>query len=92
MREKREHQRVKRNATSPLTPQSQAQEGKTMLTRLVSLEEDYRYMGKIGFNLCEPTLHHIVEKSKDTLNCPDLDLVRPSIKLAFSHQSSKLTI
>ncbi len=42
--------------------------------------------------LFEPTLKPYMENLKDTLNCPDLDLVRPSIILAFSHKSSKLTI
>jgi anthranilate synthase component 1 len=33
-----------------------------------------------------------MQNLKDSLNTPDLDLVRPSIILAFSHKSSKLTI
>ncbi len=53
------------------------------------------FIGYIGYDmvqLFEPTLKPYMENLKDTLNCPDLDLVRPSIILAFSHKSSKLTI
>ncbi len=53
------------------------------------------FIGYIGYDmvqLFEPTLKPYMENLKDTLNCPDLDLVRPSIILAFSHKNSKLTI
>jgi len=53
------------------------------------------FIGYIGYDMVkvfEPVLKSYMEGLKDTLNIPDLDLIRPSIILAFSHKSSTLTI
>ncbi len=53
------------------------------------------FIGFIGYDMVkvfEPTLKSTMDSLKDPLNTPDLDLVRPSILLAFSHKTSILTI
>jgi len=53
------------------------------------------FIGYIGYDMVqvfEPVLKPYMQDLKDTLNTPDLDLIRPSIILAFSHKSSTLTI
>jgi len=53
------------------------------------------FIGFIGYDMVkvfEPILKKSMESLKDTLNTPDLDLVRPSIILAFSHKNATLTI
>jgi len=54
--------------------------------------------GFIGFmaydmvKVFEPVLEESMDDLLDTLNTPDLDLVRPKIIMAFSHKSAKLTL
>ncbi len=53
------------------------------------------FIGFIGYDMVkvfEPTLKATMDSLNDPLNTPDLDLVRPSILLAFSHKTSMLTI
>jgi len=53
------------------------------------------FIGFIGYDMVkvfEPTLKASMDKLYDPLNTPDLDLVRPSILLAFSHKTAMLTI
>jgi len=53
------------------------------------------FIGFIGYDMVkvfEPTLKVAMDKLYDPLNTPDLDLVRPSILLAFSHKTAMLTI
>lgn len=53
------------------------------------------FIGFIGYDMVkvfEPTLKPSMDNLKDTLNTPDLDLVRPSIILAYSHKNSMLTL
>ncbi len=53
------------------------------------------FIGFIGYDMVkvfEPVLKPYMDNLKDPLNTPDLDLVRPSIILAFSHKSGTLTI
>jgi anthranilate synthase component 1 len=53
------------------------------------------FIGFIGYDMVkvfEPTLKATMDSLNDPLNTPDLDLVRPSILLAFSHKTSILTI
>ncbi len=53
------------------------------------------FIGFIGYDMVkvfEPTLKVTMDKLYDSLNTPDLDLVRPSILLAFSHKTAMLTI
>ncbi len=53
------------------------------------------FIGFIGYDMVkvfEPVLKPYMDNLKDPLNTPDLDLVRPSIILAFSHKSATLTI
>ena len=40
----------------------------------------------------EPRLKSSMLNLKDTLNTPDLDMIRPHLVLAYSHKSSKLTM
>ncbi len=42
--------------------------------------------------LFEPILEPYMKNLHDNLDSPDLDLVRPSIIIAFSHKNSTLTI
>ncbi|SFV65871.1 Anthranilate synthase, aminase component [hydrothermal vent metagenome] len=53
------------------------------------------FIGFIGYDMVkvfEPTLRATMDSLNDPLNTPDLDLVRPSIILAFSHKTAMLTI
>ncbi len=53
------------------------------------------FIGFIGYDMVkvfEPTLKKSMDKLYDPLNTPDLDLVRPSIILAYSHKNSMLTM
>jgi len=53
------------------------------------------FIGFIGYDMVkvfEPTLRESMDALEDTLNTPDLDLVRPKIIIAYSHKSAKLTI
>jgi len=53
------------------------------------------FIGFIAYDMVkvfEPTLEESMDGLLDPLDTPDLDLVRPSIILAFSHKSSKLTL
>ncbi len=52
------------------------------------------FIGFIGYDMVkvfEPTLHESMDGLKDTLNTPDLDLVRPKLIIGFSHKSAQLT-
>lgn len=53
------------------------------------------FIGFIGYDMVkvfEPTLKATMDLLNDPLDTPDLDLVRPSILLAFSHKTAMLTI
>jgi anthranilate synthase component 1 len=53
------------------------------------------FIGFIGYDMVkvfEPTLKASMDNLYDPLNTPDLDLVRPSIILAYSHKNSLLTM
>ncbi|NEW60024.1 anthranilate synthase component I family protein [Sulfurovum sp. bin170] len=53
------------------------------------------FIGFIGYDMVrvfEPTLKKSMDDLNDPLQTPDLDLVRPSIILAFSHKRATLTI
>jgi len=53
------------------------------------------FIGFIGYDMVkvfEPTLKESMDNLKDPLQTPDLDLVRPSIILAYSHKNSMLSI
>jgi len=53
------------------------------------------YIGFIGYDMVkvfEPTLHDSMDGLKDTLNTPDLDLIRPKLIIGFSHKSARLTL
>jgi len=53
------------------------------------------FIGFIAYDMVkvfEPTLEESMDDLADPLDTPDLDLVRPSIIMAYSHKSSKLTI
>jgi len=53
------------------------------------------FIGFMGYDMVkvfEPTLKKSMDNLEDPLNTPDLDLVRPSIILAFSHKTATLTI
>lgn len=53
------------------------------------------FIGFIGYDMVkvfEPTLKESMDDLLDPLDTPDLDLLRPSIILAYSHKSAKLTI
>jgi len=53
------------------------------------------FIGFIGYDMVkvfEPTLKKSMDGLYDPLKTPDLDLVRPSIILAFSHKNAQLTI
>jgi anthranilate synthase component 1 len=52
------------------------------------------FIGFIAYDMVrvfEPVLEESMETLIDTLNTPDLDLVRPKIIIAYSHKSAKLT-
>jgi len=53
------------------------------------------FIGFIGYDMVkvfEPTLQKHMDELIDPLDTPDLDLVRPSIIMAFSHKTATLTI
>ncbi len=53
------------------------------------------FIGFIGYDMVkvfEPILKKSMDRLYDPLNTPDLDLIRPSIILSFSHKTSTLTI
>jgi anthranilate synthase component 1 len=53
------------------------------------------FIGFIAYDMVkvfEPVLEESMDNLLDPLDTPDLDLVRPSIILAYSHKSSKLTL
>ncbi len=53
------------------------------------------FIGFIAYDMVkvfEPVLKESMDNLKDTLNTPDLDMVRPEIIISFSHKSSELTI
>jgi len=53
------------------------------------------FIGYIGYDMSkefEPRLKSSMLNLKDTLNTPDLDMIRPHLVLAYSHKSSKLTM
>lgn len=53
------------------------------------------FIGFIGYDMVkvfEPVLKESMSNLKDTLNTPDLDLIRPKIIIGFSHKNSMLTI
>ncbi len=53
------------------------------------------FIGFIGYDMVkifEPVLKESMNNLKDTLNTPDLDLIRPKIIIGFSHKNSMLTI
>jgi anthranilate synthase component 1 len=53
------------------------------------------FIGFIGYDMVkvfEPTLKKYMDHLNDPLETPDLDLVRPSVIMAFSHKRSTLTI
>ncbi len=52
------------------------------------------FIGFIAYDMVkvfEPVLEESMDTLLDTLNTPDLDLVRPKIIIAYSHKSAKLT-
>jgi anthranilate synthase component 1 len=52
------------------------------------------FIGFIGYDMVkvfEPTLHESMDDLHDTLNTPDLDLVRPKLIIGFSHKSAQLS-
>ncbi len=53
------------------------------------------FIGFIAYDMVkvfEPILEKSMGSMLDTLNTPDLDLVRPKIIIAYSHKSAKLTL
>jgi len=53
------------------------------------------FIGYIAYDMVkvfEPTLREYMDGLEDTLNTPDLDMIRPKILMGFSHKSAKLTI
>jgi len=53
------------------------------------------FIGFIGYDMVkvfEPVLEKSMDDLYDPLNTPDMDLVRPSIIMAYSHKNAKLTL
>lgn len=53
------------------------------------------FIGFIGYDMVkvfEPILQESMSNLENTLNTPDLDLIRPKIIIGFSHKNSTLTI
>ena len=53
------------------------------------------FIGYIGYDMVkvfEPTLKETMDNLTDTLNTPDLDLIRPKIIIGYSHKSSEISI
>ncbi len=52
------------------------------------------FIGFIGYDMVkvfEPVLRESMDGLTDTLNTPDLDMIRPKIIIAYSHKNSRLT-
>ena len=52
------------------------------------------FIGNVGYDMVkewEPSLKSSMDNLEDTINIPDLDLIRPKMVLVYSHKSSKLT-
>jgi len=53
------------------------------------------FIGFIGYDMVkvfEPVLAHSMDMLNDTLNTPDLDLIRPKVIIGYSHKNATLTI
>lgn len=53
------------------------------------------FIGFIGYDMVkvfEPVLAHSMDTLNDTLNTPDLDLIRPKVIIGYSHKNATLTI
>ncbi len=53
------------------------------------------FIGYIAYDMVkvfEPTLKKSMDGLQDTINAPDLDLIRPKVIIGFSHKSSQLTL
>jgi anthranilate synthase component 1 len=53
------------------------------------------FIGYLAYDLVkvfEPSLKDSMDSLEDTLNTPDLDLIRPKIIVGYSHKSSEITI
>lgn len=53
------------------------------------------FIGFIGYDMVkvfEPVLTQSMDNLKDTLNTPDLDLIRPKVIIGYSHKNATLTI
>jgi anthranilate synthase component 1 len=53
------------------------------------------FVGFIGYDavkIFEPVLKSYMDKLKDELNHPDIDLIRPKLTAAFSHKTNTLTL
>lgn len=53
------------------------------------------FIGYIGYDMVkvfEPVLQSTMDKLKDELNTPDLDLIRPKLIVVYSHKTHKLTL
>ena len=53
------------------------------------------FIGYLAYDLVkvfEPSLKEIMDSLEDTLNTPDLDLIRPKVIIGYSHKSSEITI
>ncbi len=53
------------------------------------------FIGYIAYDMVkvfEPTLKKSMDGLQDTINTPDLDLIRPKVIIGFSHKSSQLTL
>lgn len=53
------------------------------------------FIGMIGYDavkVFEPKLHNVMDGLKDTLNIPDIDLIRPKFTLVFSHKEQTVTL
>jgi anthranilate synthase component 1 len=53
------------------------------------------FIGFIGYDMVkvfEPVLAHSMDALDDTLNTPDLDLIRPKVIIGYSHKNATLTI
>ncbi len=65
------------------------------LSRKVGFNFIDGFIGYIGYDMVkvfEPTLKETMDNLTDTLNTPDLDLIRPKIIIGYSHKSSEISI
>ena len=65
------------------------------LSRKVGFKFIDGFIGYIGYDMVkvfEPTLKETMDNLTDTLNTPDLDLIRPKIIIGYSHKSSEISI